>query len=324
LANNSTLSTAGNVTHAGAFDQTFTATAITNLTLPSGTDTLVGRNTTDTLTNKTITTSGLLTANGGIQSTQDVSLNMRVFVTGDASMGGRLFVLNDVSMNNRLYVASDVSFNRNFQIFGQSFFTGDVSMAGRIFLPINSIYAGGSLFVGGGGGISAAGDVSFNNRILLTGDASFNSRLYLGSDASFNSRLYLSSDASFNANLYVAGNLAVGRPTVTSGFAVDISGGIQATNYNLLSDYRIKSNVQTLNNSYHVDNLRPVSYYNTFANNQDIGLIAHEIQQHYPYLVHGEKDAADYQSVNYTGIIGVLIHEIQQLKKRVSELESRQ
>ena len=150
-----------------------------------------------------------------------------------------------------------------------------------------------------------------------------NNRLFVVGDVSFSNRLFLTSDASLNSNVFIAGNLAIGKPTVTSGFAVDVSGGIQATNYNLLSDYRIKTNVQTLDATYHVDNLRPVSYYNTVANNQDIGLIAHEIQQHYPYLVHGEKDATDSQSVNYTGIIGVLIHEIQQLKKRVTELENR-
>jgi hypothetical protein len=134
-------------------------------------------------------------------------------------------------------------------------------------------------------------------------------------------QLDISGDIQISNRAFINGTVAIGRPTVTSGFAVDVSGGIQATNYNLLSDYRIKTNVQELDGTFHVDNLRPVSYYNTVANNQDIGLIAHEIQQHYPYLVHGEKDAIDYQSVNYTGIIGVLIHEIQQLKKRVKDLE---
>ena len=162
--------------------------------------------------------------------------------------------------------------------------------------------------------LDISGDIQISNRAFINA---------YGNDASLNFRLYVGSDASLNGNLFVNGNVAIGRPTVTSGFAVDISGGIQATNYNLLSDYRIKTNVQTLDDTYHVDNLRPVSYYNTVANKQDIGLIAHEIQQHYPYLVHGEKDAADYQSVNYTGIIGVLIHEIQELKKRVNELENR-
>jgi hypothetical protein len=70
--------------------------------------------------------------------------------------------------------------------------------------------------------------------------------------------------------------------------------------------------------------LRPVTYNNNQANNkQDIGLIAHEVQEHFPFLVNGEKDGEDNQSVNYTGLIGLLIHEIQQLKRRVSDLEKQ-
>ena len=273
--------------------------ASNTLTLPGGEDAVLVSDTgVQTLTNKTITTIGLLTANSNV------------------------FVNADASFNQRLYVASDVSFNRNFQVFGKSVLNNDVSLngrlsvgfdvsfGGRLFLPLDSIYAGGSLFVGGGGGgLSATGDVSMNNRLFVVGDVSFSNRLFL------------TSDASLNRNLFVNGTVAIGRPTVTSGFAVDVNGGIQATNYNLLSDYRIKTNVQELDGTFHVDDLRPVSYYNTVANKQDIGLIAHEIQHYYPYLVHGEKDAVDYQSVNYTGIIGLLIHEIQELKKRVKELE---
>jgi hypothetical protein len=37
----------------------------------------------------------------------------------------------------------------------------------------------------------------------------------------------------------------------------------------------------------------------------------------YPFLVTGEKDGENLQSVNYNGIIGILIKEIQDLKKDV-------
>jgi hypothetical protein len=38
-------------------------------------------------------------------------------------------------------------------------------------------------------------------------------------------------------------------------------------------------------------------------------------------LVEGEKDGKEYQSLNYTGLIGVLVKEIQELKKRFSNME---
>ena len=77
-----------------------------------------------------------------------------------------------------------------------------------------------------------------------------------------------------------------------------------------------------LDETFTVDNLRPVTYNNTKLKKQDIGLIAHELQEVYPFLVNGEKDGKEMQSVNYTGLIGILIKEIQELKKRVKKLEN--
>ena len=45
-----------------------------------------------------------------------------------------------------------------------------------------------------------------------------------------------------------------------------------------------------------------------------MGFIAHELQEHYPFLVTGVKDGPETQSVNYIGLIGLLTKEIQQLK----------
>jgi hypothetical protein len=74
---------------------------------------------------------------------------------------------------------------------------------------------------------------------------------------------------------------------------------------------------------YNTDNLRPVTYTYTPTDKINIGLIAHELQEYYPFLVEGEKDGTNHQSVNYIGLISVLIKEIQELKKRVTYLESR-
>ena len=89
--------------------------------------------------------------------------------------------------------------------------------------------------------------------------------------------------------------------------------------FNNTSDYRIKENVVSLDDTYTVDDLRPVSYTNTIHTFNDtfndIGLIAHELQELYPELVNGIKDGKENQSINYLGLIGILIREIQDLKK---------
>ena len=48
---------------------------------------------------------------------------------------------------------------------------------------------------------------------------------------------------------------------------------------------------------------------------KEIGLLAHELQEVYPFMVCGEKDGKEMQSVNYNGLIGVLINDVKRLLK---------
>ena len=108
---------------------------------------------------------------------------------------------------------------------------------------------------------------------------------------------------------------------ITATNNISAGAAVTAYSFNASSDYRIKDNVLQLDETFSVDNLKPVSYYNKNLKKKDIGLIAHELQEVYPELVTGEKDGEDMQSVNYTGLIPILIKEIQDLKTRVKELE---
>ena len=78
--------------------------------------------------------------------------------------------------------------------------------------------------------------------------------------------------------------------------------------------------MKPLNDNFKVDNLKPVSYYNTKLNKQDIGFIAHEVQEEYPFMVFGEKDGTDSQALNYNAIIGILVKEIKNLNSEMSDL----
>lgn len=105
---------------------------------------------------------------------------------------------------------------------------------------------------------------------------------------------------------------------------IGYTGTAQAATFTATSDYRLKTNVTELDLlDYNTDNLRPVTYNYMPTEKISIGLIAHELQEYYPFLVEGEKDGINNQSVNYIGLISVLIKEIQELKKRVTYLESR-
>jgi hypothetical protein len=88
------------------------------------------------------------------------------------------------------------------------------------------------------------------------------------------------------------------------------------------SDYRIKDKIENLDlNIYNTQKFRPVTYINRAKNKKEIGFIAHEVQEYYPFLVDGEKDGQQTQSLDYISIIGILVKEIQDLKQRVKQLE---
>jgi hypothetical protein len=119
------------------------------------------------------------------------------------------------------------------------------------------------------------------------------------------------------------GNSNSEAPVLIVDFSKD--GDIKANSFNATSDYRIKENIQTISGEeFTVDELRPVSY--TLKSNQKptLGFIAHEVQEHVPSAVSGEKDGEKMQSVDYNQIIPILVKEIQELKKRVAYLEQNQ
>jgi hypothetical protein len=88
-------------------------------------------------------------------------------------------------------------------------------------------------------------------------------------------------------------------------------------------DYRVKENPILLNETFFVDSLKPMFYKNKLSNREDMGFLAHEVQEIFPFLVNGEKDGDSYQSVNYNGFIALLVKEIQDLKQRFSILENK-
>jgi hypothetical protein len=100
------------------------------------------------------------------------------------------------------------------------------------------------------------------------------------------------------------------------------TGTLTATAFNSVSDYRIKTNVQPITSTnYQVDALNPVCYYNTASNKTDLGFIAHEVQEHFPMLVSGVKDGPSNQSINYSGLIPILVSEIKELKMQMQQMK---
>lgn len=107
--------------------------------------------------------------------------------------------------------------------------------------------------------------------------------------------------------------------------------GTTTVAYLTTSDYRLKENIQPMQNALAtVAQLKPVTYTWKEDGSAGEGFIAHELQEVAPYAVTGEKDGEQMQGVDYGKITPLLtaalqeaIAEIQSLKARVAELEAK-
>jgi hypothetical protein len=207
------------------------------------------------------------------------------------------------------------------------------------------------------------GDYNVYIRNLFLGDKLYTNKIFLNNDKSDGNQIFTSNNKSMNIfsdHVFISGNLTAlnGGFRVINDIAgsyvecnkIDIkgSGGYISSNeqgvlnfpmyvyvqgVRVGSDYRLKDNVRDIN-EFTTLCLRPVQYKLKKNNDQAIGLIAHELQEHIPILVNGKKDAEEMQSVDYIGLIPVLIKDIQRLNQkiidndaksesRISNLESR-
>jgi hypothetical protein len=100
---------------------------------------------------------------------------------------------------------------------------------------------------------------------------------------------------------------------------IRVTGIVTATDFDALSDENYKENVITVNNALNkVEQLRGVSFDWKDNGRSSYGVIAQELQKVLPELVHGE----DPKTVNYNGIIGVLIEAVKELSEEVKELKN--
>jgi hypothetical protein len=119
---------------------------------------------------------------------------------------------------------------------------------------------------------------------------------------------------------YNTGTVGIATNTPDTGVALDVSGTIKTLGLNNVSDYRIKTGIQAISPDVCVDALHPVKYFNELTRQHEYGFIAHEVQACFPELVIGEKDAEQYQSINYIQLVPILVKEIKELRDKIRSL----
>jgi hypothetical protein len=234
------------------------------LSLPATTDTVVARNTSDILTNKTISASSNtiigLTNNNLSGSAAISNQNLQNSTISGVSLGNNL---NNLIFSS--YLSSSGTYN------GSTART--VSVAGTSLNTPNTL---------------VARDVS--------GDFSAGSINCSNLSASF------SIDATdINCNTLVA---------ITT---------ITAQDVNSTSDINLKTNIKTVENALDtIDKLRGVSFDWKLSGKNSYGVIAQELEEVLPELV----NSGENKSVNYNGIIAILIEAIKDLKKEIEDIKN--
>jgi len=98
------------------------------------------------------------------------------------------------------------------------------------------------------------------------------------------------------------------------------AGTITATDFNSTSDINLKENVNTVENALEtISSLRGVSFDWKETGRGSYGVIAQELEEVLPDLV----KSGEVKSVNYNGIIGVLIEAVKELSAEVEELKKK-
>ena len=102
-----------------------------------------------------------------------------------------------------------------------------------------------------------------------------------------------------------------------------ISTNGSAVAYNTGSDYRLKENVIPLKDGLNrVNKLKPVQFDWKKSQETDEGFIAHEAQEIVPYVVQGEKDGEEIQTMDYAKLTPLLVKAIQEQQTQIDALQS--
>jgi hypothetical protein len=305
------LTVLGNIS-AGQFISTFTSgtapfvvlsdTQVTNLNAsflrgkvpPSGN--IVGTTDTQTLTNKTLTSPII---NGGSFSSAGITFTGST--SGTTTLQASAVASGVITLP--AVTATLVGRNTTDTLTNKTIAAGSNTITGLTNASlINSTISGVSLG-------SNLNTLSFGSYLTSTGS-------YNGSTA----RTVSVAGTSVNTgNTLVArdisGDFTAGTITVTN---LTASQTIQAQDFNSTSDNRVKENIKTVENSLEiVKSLRGVSFDWKETGKSSYGVIAQELQEVLPELVKN----GEVKSVNYNGLIGVLIEAVKELSEEVKELK---
>jgi hypothetical protein len=132
--------------------------------------------------------------------------------------------------------------------------------------------------------------------------------------------VYNDTDLTYSSvtNTLTLNNAVVGSAVTINSSGISVSGIITATDFNSSSDKTLKHDIQVIQNPIEkVLQLNGVSFNWNDTGKPSVGVIAQEVEQVLPELVSN----TDPKSVNYNGLIGLLIECVKDQQKQIDELK---
>lgn len=130
------------------------------------------------------------------------------------------------------------------------------------------------------------------------------------------------SGGSFTGNVTIPNLTISGSSLTATGATISCYQLTASYDITLSSDVRLKEDIRQIEGALELINqLRGVSYVRKDTKKASVGVIAQEVEQVIPSLVH--TDEAGLKSVAYANMVGILIEAVKELSNRVKELEAR-
>ena len=198
--------------------------------------------------------------------------------------------------------------------------TGDLTYTSPSFNGSGNVTAAGTLAtvnanVGTFGSGGAIPTITVNAKGLITGvtTTAVTSGTTITDDTSTNASRFLTFTSATSGSISAA-NVSSTKLTFNPS-----TGALSATDFNSTSDINLKDNIQTIVNPLDkIIKLNGVTF--NWKENQkpSIGVIAQELEKVLPELV----TQGDIKTVNYNGLIGVLIEAVKEQQKQIDELKA--
>ena len=247
------------------------------------------------LTNTRVVYAG---ASGELQDSANLTFNGTTLTGTFAGNGAALTNITVTGINTGASSDfTDLVVSGNLNVTGISTFAGNINANGNI-------VGDNSTSITGIDAISATGDISCNE-ISIAG------KIYHIGD--------LDTQVSFGTDSIA---LVTGGTTrlSASNAAVVISGTCQALDFNSTSDIRLKDNIQVIEDPLaKLVQIEGVSFNWKENNKPALGVIADQVQEILPELV----TDGDPKTVNYNGLIGLLIEAVKEQQIQINELKSK-